>query len=540
MQSSAENFKSIDSMPGPKEVPSKGNLEDIQHAGDLLRFQLTMHEQFGSLFKFKLNAKTTAISTTNAEILKNFANIFDKPLDVFMFLVPLIGQVMSPPLNDNKALRKFITDKLSVKLLQKKITVIVNVINAEVDNWLQDSQPQGVLRLQEKIKTLSMRIIVSLVCSENFTDSHKLATAIHTALEEGLYNQYQAFPDQKVWTTEKQREALDYINVQVKEFIAERKSKKNVAEAFFLNEILDNLGATLNENDISCIIKLVLMAGYHTTASAVCWTLYEVAKHQQVAQKLYKDIDTLADSEINYIDLKNLDYLHNVIKETLRLYPPGPYSARKANADLDVEGFLIPKDTVLFFPIWTVHHNASYWQNPDVFDPDRFTSGAHYNKKAYMPFGLGVRNCTSSNIASPMIALITLKILQRLNLQEIKDFKPQISETFSLESRNDILIKITPRRKQMTNYRSYFDIKIVMSVLLLAYMMKKSDTFDIRLTMMLSLIVSAGLIYNRVSKSSVSFFHKNSSTEADRQNLILEDDNENASHSIQSSSSSRC
>jgi cytochrome P450 len=72
-------------------------------------------------------------------------------------------------------------------------------------------------------------------------------------------------------------------------------------------------------------------------------------------------------------DIENLTYLHQVLKESMRVNTPGPFAARMLDEDLDISGFKLTKGTVLFYPLSAILHNPEYWPEPDKFDPERFT-----------------------------------------------------------------------------------------------------------------------------------------------------------------------
>lgn len=423
---------SLQNIPGPKEVEGAGNVE-----GDLASYQLKIHKEFGPLVRFKLDANTTAISVTDVEVLKTCSKIFDKPEALYEFLEPIMGKLLFLPKEQNKAHRKFMIDNFSPKLIQSSFDTIVKQILNELDNWISASyKTNHVISIQEKVKALAMRITILIACGEDFADSKKLGQAIHVILEEGLKLQYN--PDYEDRT--KQNQELNYLNSTIEQFIENRKAVKEPSEKkFFLDKLLN---FTENEKEIRETLKEILMAGYHTIASNICWTLYTIAKHPEVANKIYSEIDLILTDEFQYEDLSKFTYLPMVIKEALRIYPAGPYTARKADQDIEILGYQIPKGTTIFYPIWAVHMSEQYWHEPEKFNPDRFKG--EFNRLAFMPFGFGVRSCPGTNISSIEVLLITSLTLKKLRVNELPDFKPEIYENFVLTSRNDIQLKITP------------------------------------------------------------------------------------------------
>lgn len=500
--SSVLNLKPISEIPGPEEKPGKGNIEDINQAGDLARFQLALHQQYGHLVKFKLNADTLVVSTTDTRALKACSKIFDKPESLYHFLDPLIGNIMFLPEQRNKEVRKFVIEKFSPSLIQKKFDVLVKQLNLEIDDWISESQKtEGILSIQEKLKALSMKLTIILTCGEEFSESAKFANCIQTTLQESLNLQY--LKADRGHSEQKLREALAYIEEKINAFISRRQNlqEQNKNEVVLLDELLK---FTDDRTEMKNILKLVLMGGYHTIASAVSWTLYALAKYPEVAQKVYGEIDSITNQNpFRFVDLPKLKYLANVMKETLRIYPSGPYTARQADTDLEIGGYLIPKDTIIFYPIWAVHTNPEYWPNPEKFDPDRFSN--HHNRSAYLPFGFGARNCTGANIANVEVLLMLEKIAERLELHELPDFKPLISENFVLMSKNDIQLKITPRAKEKSPINAaYLGSSLTLGVFIFAVLYNTLN--DEKFALMLSVILASSFYYS-LSRNGAAFFN---------------------------------
>jgi cytochrome P450 len=428
-----EKLKPISDMPGPEEIKDNGNIE-----GDLALFQINAHKKYGRYVKFKLDADTVAISTTDVEALKRCAKIFHKPEKLYQFLEPLIGKLMFLPMDENKALRYLTIRQFSPALVQRKFQQLIFQLDDEIKHWIIVSKDSaGIICIQEKTKALAMRLTITLVCGQDFPESDKFGICIHTALEELLKLQY----DKNYSQREKLEPALNYIDNAVNQFILKKQqlSTRDQNEKVFLDEVLEKYQ---DETVIKNIIKEVLMAGYHTVASSVAWTLYAIATHPQVAEKIHQEISSfLPDDKFNYEALSKLKYLNLVIKESSRRYTVGPYTAREADDDLDIGGYHIPKGTILFYPIWAVHMDSEYWPVPEEFNPDRFNSS--YNKAAFMPFGFGARICPGMNISQVQILLILARLLQKLSFHEIPNFKPIICENFVLISKNDIQLRIT-------------------------------------------------------------------------------------------------
>ena len=140
----------------------------------------------------------------------------------------------------------------------------------------------------------------------------------------------------------------------------------------------------------------LLLAGHETTALALTWTTYLVAQHPEVEEKLRHEVDTVLAGRLpGASDLPNLVYTARVLKESLRLYPPAWAMVRMANEECEIGGFRIPRKTGVIMSPWVMHRDPRYFDDPERFDPDRWTEQFQRGlpRFAYLPFGGGPRMC---------------------------------------------------------------------------------------------------------------------------------------------------
>lgn len=153
---------------------------------------------------------------------------------------------------------------------------------------------------------------------------------------------------------------------------------------------------------------LFFLAGFETLSTVLSFTTYELAVNKDMQQKLYNEIkethNTLGGKSLTYEVLQNMKYLDMVISETLRFWPPAPAVDRICVKDYDYNDgqckLKIEKGTVLIVPIYGLHFDEKYWDNPKTFNPDRFSdeNKGKITNGSYLPFGVGPRNCIVSLI----------------------------------------------------------------------------------------------------------------------------------------------
>ncbi|KAL6436848.1 hypothetical protein ACFW04_004908 [Cataglyphis niger] len=195
-------------------------------------------------------------------------------------------------------------------------------------------------------------------------------------------------------------------------------------------------GETFTEKNIRDEVNTILVAGSDTTAVTVNFTIFILANFPEIQEKVYKELSEIYGNEnlnsapIKYEDLQQMDYLSRVIKETMRLFPLVACVVRHLKEDLKIGEFILPKGADIFLPFIKVHRSEKYWQNPLVFDPDRFLphNMTNCHQYSYLPFSNGPRNCIGwkYGMVSMKVMLATLirtfvfKVDKRIELVEIK------------------------------------------------------------------------------------------------------------------------
>ncbi|EIE20794.1 cytochrome P450 [Coccomyxa subellipsoidea C-169] len=121
-------------------------------------------------------------------------------------------------------------------------------------------------------------------------------------------------------------------------------------------------------------------------------------------------------------DLEGLPYVQAVFKEALRLFPPGHLSIREAVEDLNLNGFLVEKGSWVHVSLCGIHRDPDVWDKPDEFVPERWVPGApeeatEAQKRAWMPFGDGIRACVGKRFAWEEALIALLRIYQRFEFK---------------------------------------------------------------------------------------------------------------------------
>ncbi|KAL5556878.1 hypothetical protein UlMin_039114 [Ulmus minor] len=181
---------------------------------------------------------------------------------------------------------------------------------------------------------------------------------------------------------------------------------------------------------IKGLILVILMAGTDTTALTLEWAMTNLLNHPQVLRKAKAEIDSLIgeDHLVDEPDLSKLNYLQSIISETLRLYPAAPLLVpHYSSEDCTVEGYDVPRDTILFVNAWSIHRDPKLWDDAESFKPERFENGEGEGYKL-MPFGLGRRACPGIGLAQRVMGLALGSLIQCFEWERVGEEEIDLAE----------------------------------------------------------------------------------------------------------------
>ncbi len=210
------------------------------------------------------------------------------------------------------------------------------------------------------------------------------------------------------------------------EVIVKRKSNRG-QHRDYLESLLEE--QSLNPTNLSdTIIKdqliTFVMAGHETSANMLNWTLLLLLENKNILKSATEFCRSIDIHE--YSDLSKLDFIENILKESLRLFPPVWMISRDSVSNDSILGFEIPPKSTINICPYVTHRSSKYWDNPLDFNPSRFE--LEYNKKAYFPFSLGSRACIGSQLALMEGKWIVYQILKNFNLTcDHLNLSPQVS-----------------------------------------------------------------------------------------------------------------
>ncbi|MDD2828394.1 MAG: cytochrome P450 [Sulfuricurvum sp.] len=204
-------------------------------------------------------------------------------------------------------------------------------------------------------------------------------------------------------------------------------------EKFSFEEILDQ-------------VAMLFLAGHETSASALTWATYLLSLYPEIQERAYHEVLNIAgEDEFNADQLKHMELITNIFKETLRLYPPVGFFARENTQETTMRDKTIAKGSSVVVAPWLIHRHKEFWENPNGFDPDRFSDPKSIHKDTYLPFGMGARICIGSSFAMQEAVLILATLIREFKIELQEGFVPDVVGRLTVRSANGMKIILKRR-----------------------------------------------------------------------------------------------
>ncbi|MEE6495432.1 hypothetical protein FKM82_002046 [Ascaphus truei] len=183
----------------------------------------------------------------------------------------------------------------------------------------------------------------------------------------------------------------------------------------------DENGESLSDEDLRAEVDTFMFEGHDTTSSGISWILYCMAKYPEHQEKCREEIrEVLGERQtMEWEDINKITYTTMCIKECLRLYPPVPSVSRELSKPITFyDGRSLPAGMVVTLNIYAIHRNPCIWEDPEVFDPLRFSpeNSSQRHSYAFVPFAAGPRNCIGQNFAMNEMKVAVALTLNRFKL----------------------------------------------------------------------------------------------------------------------------
>ncbi len=303
--------------------------------------------------------------------------------------------------------------------------------------------------MAEEMTGLALRIICRTMFSSDGEDMvSQISRTLHSSLEVvadvNLLDLMPVFSQMRM----RQREArasrlFAPLDAAVEALVAQREADRDAFPADLLGRLVAakdaETGLAMTAREVRDEVVTIFVAGHETTAMTMTWLWYLLSQHPQEEAKLHAELDGVLGGRLpTQQDLPALTYTRQVVEESMRLYPAAPgISARIALEDDEICGHRIRKGQSVSISPWYLHRSARLWDEPERFDPDRFSPARSVGRPrfAYLPFGAGPRVCIGQVLAMNEAILILASLAQRFRPRLASDAKVALRANVTLQPR---------------------------------------------------------------------------------------------------------
>ncbi|XP_052207123.1 taxadiene 5-alpha hydroxylase-like [Diospyros lotus] len=376
-------------------------------------------EKYGEIFKTKLFGSPTVVvngAEANRFVLSNEFKLFTSAWPSSTVEIMGKDSIMERQGEAHRCIRGIVAQSLSCAGLEAIVPRICETIQSHFDQFWQN---RDEIRLHGMAKLLTFTIMFE--CLLGISVEPEMVALFERALD-GIFAPPLKLPGSKFSRAKKARLEIEKLLVG----IVRQKKKEMEVEAGEANPgglLLSRLVASLIRGEISekeavDNVVLLVFAAHDTTSFAIAMTFRMLAQNPHCYSLLLQEHNDItskkkAGENLTMEDTKKMKYTWQVARESMRLLPPIFGSFRKAMADIEYKGFLIPKGWKIMWTTYGTHHNADYFPNPLAFDPTRFEDPIQ--PYVFMPFGGGPRVCAGIQMAKLNILIFVHFVVTRYN-----------------------------------------------------------------------------------------------------------------------------
>ena len=319
-------------------------------------------------------------------------------------------------------------------------TTMTTAAEALADRW--DAESVSDVNITAEMMRLTLRIVGETLLSTDVSrDADKVGQALTVALRSANAAITRVLPVPPWVPTPGNRRlhgALAALDRLIYEMIdTRRESDANPGDllSLLMQARDEETGDGMTNRQLRDEVMTIFLAGHETTAIALGWTWFLLSTHPTAAAQLRNELtDVLGGRTPCLDDLPRLVYTEQVIKESMRLFPPAWIISRCAIGADRIGGYDVPPGTLVFTSPYVTHRLARLWENPEGFDPARFAPGRETERQpfAYFPFGGGPRQCIGNMFAMMELILVVATLAQRCRLDLVPGMRPGLVPTITL------------------------------------------------------------------------------------------------------------
>ncbi len=440
--------------PGPNGIPVFGNT--VQYLRAPCERRERWAEEYGSVVSVDILGMDMYMLTEPGlikQVLMTDTGKYKKVESTKEHLERTIGDGLLLSEGDFwKRQRQLIQPAFYPDRLREYADVMTDCATAKADSW----EPGETYDVEEEMRSLTLEILVKALFGTDVDPERraKIRDAVKALMlrtKPSTLPVVYFLPD---WVplpvNIRYNRGIRQINESIDELIEIRRNEDEHGEDLLsiLVEAETDEGVGMSDETLKDEITTMLFAGHETTALTLTFTWDLLARNPGVREKLHRELDDVLDGRApTFDDLPDLEYTEQVVKESLRLYPPAHDIRRQTTQEVTLDGYTIPEDTIVSMPLWVLHRDQQWFDDPEAFRPERWSGGleADLPEFAYFPFGGGPRQCIGDTFATNEAKLTLATFARRYELDHAVDEPLDVMAGVTLQPRDGLDMVVRER-----------------------------------------------------------------------------------------------
>lgn len=439
------------SAPTKSSIPSVPQFEVFKNQNSIFRNPLPFHhenfEKLGDTFMVKIGVGYRVVFTKDAETIKYILQKNHKNYHKSPFQTKDLGKYIGHGLltSNGEHWRKH-RRMVQPAFHKKKLEGLLDVMWSAVEEEIQRIDADRVQNVLPIMGDLAFQVVAKALFSAEDIQERMQKLQRITIMNQKMLIKEMRRPYLKWWFQldgsikrhlNLSKDAQNILNQIVEERLASGEEKDDLLDMLLQAKYED--GTAMPRRQLLDELLILFTAGHETTANALSFTLYLLAKHPQIQEKLYQETQTVNFENGGLMqELFRLSYTQQCIEEAMRLYPPVYVIDRVSLKDDSVADRSFKKRTTWLLSMYELHR-SKHWENPDEFIPERFAADVKKNHSDYYyPFGAGPRMCVGNNFAMYEMVMAVAGIIKKYALATDMD-EVELDPLVSLRPKNVML-----------------------------------------------------------------------------------------------------
>lgn len=440
-----------------KNIPTVSTYKVFKNRKSILENPLPFHnanfERLGDIFNVKIGPSGTILFTRSPEFIKQILQKNHKKYHKSTLqtedLAKYIGKGLLTSNGEHwRTHRRMVQPAFHKKKLESLLGIMSSAIRKELE-LIPSNGSQDILPL---MGDLAFQVVAQSLFSRDDIKSEMAELKRITETNQQMLIREMRQPYMNWWFKlsgainrhlKYSKEAREILNKIIEERIDSDIEKDDLLDMLLKARYED--GTPMSREQLIDEVLILFTAGHETTANALSFTLFLLAKNKDVQQKAFECASKIDLENENHLEnIGQLSYIKQSVEEGMRLYPPAYYIDRMSIEEDQLGEHTIPKNTMILLAIYELHRDGNFWDSPEAFRPERFDpAGKKDFQEYYYPFGAGPRMCVGNSFAIYEMVLTVAEILKKYELHTTAD-EVEINPLISLRPK-EVILKFIPR-----------------------------------------------------------------------------------------------